>query len=185
MLMECAAESDDELITKYLDGEPLTDEELTRGLIASIKSGAAVPVLCGSAGRNIGLQPLLDAILAYVPSPADRPPVEGTNPETMKPVERKPSEAEPLSALVFKTISDPYVGKLTYFRVFSGVLKSDSHVFNTTRDHDERIGQLYILRGKSQEAATELGAGDSGAGARLQVTGTGGTLSDRPSPIVT
>jgi elongation factor G len=184
MLMECAAESDDDLITKYLDGEPLTDEELTRGLIASVRSGAAVPVLCGSTSRNIGIQPFLDALIAYVPSPADREPVQGTNPRTGKPESRKPSDSEPLGALVFKTISDPYVGKLTYFRVFSGTLRSDSHVFNTTRDHDERIGQLYVLRGKTQEAATEIGAGDIGAVAKLQVTGTGDTLADQQSPIV-
>src|SRR5207249_4442203 len=158
MLMECAAESDDELIEKYLGGEPLTDEELTRGLIAGVKTGAAVPVLCASAGRNIGIQPLLDALIAYVPSPADREPAQGTNPQTGKPETRALSESEPMSALVFKTVSDPYVGKLTYFRVFSGVLKSDSHAFNTTRDHDERVGQLYVLRGKAQEAAAEIGA---------------------------
>ncbi len=184
MLMECAAESDDDLIAKYLDGEPLTDEELTRGLIGSVRSRACVPVLCGSATRNVGVQPLLDALIAYVPSPADRPPAQGTNPETSQPANRKPSEAEPLAALVFKTVSDPYVGKLTYFRVFSGTLRSDSHVFNTSRDHDERIGQLYVLRGKAQEAATEIGAGDIGAVAKLQVTGTGDTLADRQHPIV-
>jgi elongation factor G len=184
MLMECAAESDDELIAKYLDGEPLTDDELTRGLIASMKSGAAVPVLCGSATKNIGIQPFLDALIAYVPSPTDRDASAGTNPQTGKPETRKPDESVPLAALVFKTISDPYVGKLTYFRVFSGTLKSDSHVFNTSRDHDERVGQLYVLRGKTQEAAAEIGAGDIGAVAKLQVSGTGDTLADRQHPIV-
>jgi elongation factor G len=184
MLMECAAESDDELIAKYLDGEPLTDDELTRGLIASLKAGTAVPVLCGSANKNIGVQPFLDALIAYVPSPADRAATTGTNPQTAKEETRKPAESVPLSALVFKTISDPYVGKLTYFRVFSGSLKSDSHVFNTSRDHDERVGQLYVLRGKTQEAAPEIGAGDIGAVAKLQVSGTGDTLADRQHPII-
>lgn len=183
MLMECAAESDDALIEKYLGGEPLTDDELTAGLIASVKSGAAVPVLCGSAARNIGVQPFLDALIAYVPAPSGRAAAQGTNPQTGKAETRRPADTEPLSALVFKTISDPYVGKLTYFRVFSGTLRSDSHAFNTTRDHDERIGQLYVLRGKTQEAATEIGAGDIGAVAKLQVTGTGDTLADRQHPI--
>src|SRR6266702_6182350 len=100
MLMECAAESDDDLIAKYLDGEPLTDEELTRGLIGSVRSRACVPVLCGSATRNVGVQPLLDALIAYVPSPADREPAQGTNPQTGKPETRAPSESEPMSALV-------------------------------------------------------------------------------------
>jgi elongation factor G len=140
--------------------------------------------MCGSATRNIGVQPFLDALIAYVPSPADCAPAQGTNPETSQPATRKPSETEPLAALVFKTVSDPYVGKLTYFRVFSGTLRSDSHVFNTSRDHDERVGQLYVLRGKAQEAATEIGPGDIGAVAKLQVTGTGDTLADRQKPIV-
>jgi elongation factor G len=183
-LMELAAESDDELITKYLDGEPLTDDELVRGLIASVKSGSAVPVLCGSAARNIGIQPLLDALIQYVPSPAETEPARGQNPQSKAEEDRKASESEPLSALVFKTLSDPYVGKLTYFRVYSGVMRSDSHVHNTTKDHDERIGQLFYIRGKAQEPTAEIPAGDLGAVAKLQVTGTSDTLADRAKAIV-
>jgi len=183
-LMEVAAESDDELIEKYLGGDPLTEEELIRGLIASVKAGDAVPVVFGSAARNIGIQPFLDAIIQYLPSPAEAPAAKGKNPQTGKEEERAPKADAPLAALVFKTLSDPYVGKLTYFRVYSGTLRSDSHVFNTSRDHDERVGQLYLIRGKQQEAATEIAAGDIGAVAKLQVTGTGDTLADRAHPIV-
>jgi elongation factor G len=183
-LMEVAAESDDELIEKYLGGDPLTEEELIRGLIASVKAGSAVPVLFGSAARNIGIQPFLDAIIQFLPSPSEAPPAKGKNPQSDKEEERAPTADAPLAALVFKTLSDPYVGKLTYFRVYSGALRSDSHVFNTSRDHDERVGQLYVIRGKQQEAATEIGAGDIGAVAKLQVTGTGDTLADRAHPIV-
>jgi elongation factor G len=183
-LMELAAESDDELITKYLDGEPLTDDELVRGLIASVKSGSAVPVLCGSASRNIGIQPLLDALIQFVSSPAETEPAPGQNPQSKAEEVRKAAESEPLSALVFKTLSDPYVGKLTYFRVYSGVMRSDSHVHNTTKDHDERIGQLFYVRGKAQEPTPEIPAGDMGAVAKLQVTGTSDTLADRAKPIV-
>lgn len=183
-LMEVAAEADDDLITKYLDGEPLTDEELVRGLIATVKSGQTVPVLCGSAARNIGIQPLLDALVAYGPSPAEAEPAKGTNPQTKAEELRKPAESEPLSALVWKTLSDPYVGKLTYFRVYSGVMRSDSHVWNTNKDHDERVGQLFVMRGKTQTAVSEIGAGDIGAVAKLQVTSTSDTLADRARPIV-
>jgi elongation factor G len=183
-LMEVAAESDDDLITKYLDGEPLTDDELVRGLIASVKNGTAVPVLCGSASKGIGIQPLLDALIQYAPSPVEAPAAVGQNPQSKAEETRKASDAEPLAALVFKTLSDPYVGKLTYFRVYSGVLKSDSHAWNATKEHDERIGQLFTVRGKKQEAAAEIGAGDIGAVAKLQVTGTSDTLTDRAKPIV-
>jgi elongation factor G len=183
-LMEVAAEADDELITKYLDGEPLTDDELVRGLIATVKSGRAVPVLCGSAAKNVGIQPLLDALVAYAPSPADAEAAKGTNPQSKAEEARKPSESEPLSALVWKTLSDPYVGKLTYFRVYSGVMRSDSHVWNTTKDHDERVGQLFVVRGKTQTATSEVAAGDIGAVAKLQVTGTSDTLAEKAKPIV-
>jgi elongation factor G len=143
-----------------------------------------VPVLFGSATRNIGIQPLLDAIVQYLPSPAEAPPAKGKHPQTGKEEVREARPDAPLSVLVFKTLSDPYVGKLTYFRVYSGTLRSDAHAHNTTRDHDERVGQLYIMRGKHQEATAEIPAGDIGAVAKLQVTGTGDTLADRAHPIV-
>jgi elongation factor G len=166
-IMECAAEADDDLLEKYLGGEPLTDDELCRGLVAAVKSGNTVPVLFGSATANIGLQPLLDAIVEFAPSAA----------------ESGADESKPMAALVFKTLSDPYVGKLTYFRVYSGVLKSGADVFNSTREHDERLGQLSFLHGKQSEPATEVPAGDIGAVAKLGVTATGDTLCDRGKSI--
>ena len=162
-LMECAAEADDELLEKYLGGEPLTDEELSRGLVAAVKGGGTVPVLFGSATANIGVQPLLDAIADLVPSAA----------------EAGADESKPLAALVFKTLSDPYVGKLTYYRVYNGVLHGGGDVYNTTREHDERPGQLFHLRGKQQEPATEIPAGDIGAVAKLGITATGDTLNEK------
>jgi len=162
-LMECAAEADDELLEKYLGGEPLSDEELCRGLVGAVKAGNTIPVLFGSAGTNIGIQPLLDALVEFAPSAA----------------EAGVEESGQTAALVFKTLSDPYVGKLTYYRVYSGVLKSGADVYNTTREHDERLGQVFYLRGKHQEPATEIPAGDIGAVAKLGVTGTGDTLTER------
>jgi elongation factor G len=162
-LMECAAEADDELLEKYLGGDPLTDEELTRGLIAAVKNGGTVPVLFGSATANIGIQPLLDALIELAPSPA----ATGAD------------ESKPLAAMVFKTLSDPYVGKLSYYRIYSGVLKGGTDVHNTTKDHDERLGQLFFLRGKQQEPAPEVPAGDIAAIAKLGITATGDTLCEK------
>jgi len=163
VLMESAAEADDELLEKYLGGDPLTDEELTRGLIAAVKAGSAVPVLFGSATTNVGVQALMDALVSMAPSAA----------------EAGARESEALAALVFKTLTDPYVGKLTYYRVFSGVLKGGTEVHNVSREQDERLGQLFYLRGKTQEPATEVPAGDIGAVAKLVVTTTGETLGER------
>jgi elongation factor G len=184
ILVEAAAENEDELITKYLEGEELTSEEIARGVAAGIRAGKLGPVFCGSALNNIGAIMLLDEIATAFPSPADVSPQKGLNPQTNAEEERKPSDAEPFSALVFKTLADPYVGKLTYFRVYSGVLKSDSHVFNSTKEIEERVGQIYFLRGKNQEATAEVHAGDIAAVAKLSETGTGDTLCDKAKPIV-
>ncbi|MCL5047141.1 MAG: elongation factor G [Actinobacteria bacterium] len=183
-LVEAAAESDDELTLKYLEGEPLTAEEVRFGLCKGIKAGKIVPVLCGSALKNIGIQPLLDTIVECLPSPADRATVKGVNPKTKAEVERKVTENEPFSALVFKTMADPFVGKLTLFRVFSGSLKSDSQVYNASKGRTERVGQLFIPKGKAQEAVAESSAGDIAAVAKLQETGTGDSLADEANPIV-
>lgn len=183
-LVEAAAENDDELITKYLEGEELTSDEVAKGVAAGIRAGKLVPVFCGSALSNIGTASLLDEITSAFPSPADAEPQKGTNPQTNAAEERKPSDSEAFSALVFKTLADPYVGKLTYFKVYSGVLKSDSHVFNSTKGIEERVGQVYFLRGKNQEATSEVHAGDIGAVAKLSETGTGDTLCDKAKPIV-
>ncbi|MGB9586922.1 MAG: elongation factor G [Armatimonadota bacterium] len=183
-LVEAAAENDDELITKYLEGEELTSEEVAKGVAAGIRAGKLVPIFCGSALSNIGTASLLDEITSSFPSPADAAPQKGVNPQTKAEEERKPSDSEAFSALVFKTLADPYVGKLTYFKVYSGVLKSDSHVFNSTKGIEERVGQVYFLRGKNQEATSEVHAGDIGAVAKLSETGTGDTLCDKAKAIV-
>ncbi len=182
-LIEAAAETDDELTMKYLDGQPLTLEELQKGLRAGVVSGKIVPVLCGSGLKNIGLQPLLDLIRMAAPSPADRPAVRGKNPKTGAEEERQASETAPFSALVFKTMADPYVGKLTLFRVYSGSLASNTAAYNATLGKTERIGQLFLIKGKQQEPVDRVGAGDIAAVAKLQETSTGDTLCDESSPI--
>jgi elongation factor G len=183
-LLEAAAESEDELIVKYLEGAELTEEEIRRGLKARVMAGNVVPVLCGSATANIGIQPLLQAIIAYLPSPAEAGEIVGTNPATGEKETLQPNEMNPLAALAFKTLADPYVGKLTYFRVYSGLMESDSRVFNSRSGQEERIGQLYILRGKTQIPTDRIRAGDIGAVAKLANTSTGDTLCDKGHPIV-
>jgi elongation factor G len=180
-LIEAVAEMDDDLMMKYLDEDNLSDEEITKGVEIGLRTGKFNPVLCGSGSRLIGVETLLDLIVAAVPSPASVDPVVGKNAAGAD-ESRKPSD--PFCALVFKTMADPYVGKLTYFRVFSGSMKSDSHVFNSSKGHEERVGQVYFLRGKSQEATPEVGPGDIGAVAKLSETITGDTLSDKAKVLV-
>jgi elongation factor G len=182
-LIESVAESDDELLMKYLEGEQLTDEEITEGVRASIQSGQLVPVFCGSATKNMGMQMLLDTIVSSFPSPAKSKPAVGTNPRTGEEVTRHAREDEPFSALVFKTMADPYVGKLSLFRVYSGVFRSDSQVYNVNKGTNERIGQLFVVRGKNQEAVDRITAGDIGAVAKLNETTTSDTLADRDQPV--
>ncbi|HID87268.1 MAG TPA: elongation factor G [Anaerolineae bacterium] len=182
-LIEAAAEADDELIMKYLEGEELTLEEIQRGLKIRIKKGALVPILCGSALTNQGIQPCLDALVAYLPSPTEGLEIRATNPATGEEEVLEPNDAAPLTALVFKTMADPYVGKLTYFRVYSGAMESDSRAFNPRAGQEERIGQLYLLRGKEQTPVKRIGAGDIGAVAKLTETRTGDTLCDRDHPL--
>jgi elongation factor G len=182
-LVEAAAETDDELTMKYLDGQPLTSEELTKGLRAGVASGKLVPVLCASGLRNVGIQPLLDIIRLAAPCPADRPPARGKNPKTGADEERPPADSAPFSAFVFKTMADPYVGRLTLFRVYSGTVASNTQVYNSTRGQTERMGQLLVIRGKQQEPVDKVGAGDLGAVAKLQETSTGDTLCDEAHPI--
>src|SRR5579875_812138 len=183
-LIEAVAEADDDLLTKYLEGEELTQEEIRRGLRRGVIGGTIFPVLCTAALVNKAVRPVLDAIVDYAPSPADRGPVTATDPTTNKPVTLAPSEDGPLAAFIFKSTADPYVGKLSYFRVFSGVLRSDSHVWNATRGHEERLGQLYLIRGKSQEPVVQLGPGELGAVAKLQEAGINDTLCTRDHPVV-
>ena len=183
-LVEAVAETDDELLTKYLDGTELTAEELTRGLRTGIASGAVVPVLVAAAAKNIGTAQLLDVLANDFPSPKDRPPIKAKNASTGQEEDVNADPAGPLAALVFKTTADPYVGKLTYLRVYSGVLKGDSSAWNSNKAAAERIGQLFVVRGKAQEPVPQLVAGDIGALAKLAETSTGDTLATKERPLV-
>ncbi len=184
MLMEAAAETDDALLEEYLEGVPLSDEELVHGFHEGLRTGQIVPVLCGSAVQGVGLLPLLQAIIELAPSPAEVPPVVAEDQRNGEPVEIKPDPNAPLTAFVFKTTADPFVGKLTYFRVCSGAFKSDQPVYNANKEREERVGQLFYLRGKTQIATTEVRAGDIGVVAKLQETSTGHTLCDKANPRV-
>ncbi|HEY8464609.1 MAG TPA: elongation factor G [Bacillota bacterium] len=184
MLMDAVAETDDELLVKYLDGQELTAAELLAGARKGTISGKLVPVLAVSALKQIGINSLLDVVTGFMPSPADQGESKGINPVSKAEEVRKPADTEPFSALIFKTMADPFVGKLTIFRVMSGVIRSDSQVYNASQGNTERIGQLYILKGKLQEPVAELGAGDIGAVAKLQGAFTGHTLCDKDKPIV-
>ncbi|MGD0765089.1 MAG: elongation factor G [Dehalococcoidia bacterium] len=183
-LVEAVAETDDDLLTKYLEGEELSQEELTRGLRKGIASGAVVPVLTGAAGRNLGTPLLLDVIAQYFPSPKEAAPITAKNANTGQDEELKADTAGPLAALVFKTTADPYVGKLTYLRVYSGVLKGDSQAWNSNKAAAERIGQLFVVRGKAQEPIAQFVAGDIGALAKLAETSTGDTLASKERPLI-
>ena len=180
-LVEAVAEVNDSLLEKYLGGEELSPEELSDGLRQGVISGKVVPVLVGSALKNIGISLLLDAASSYLPSPKERDvAVIG---DSGKQETTGPSPDGPLAALVFKTTADPYVGKLTYFRVYSGVINSNSQVWNATRGETERIGQLFTLRGKNQEPVAQIRAGDIGGVAKLSVSSTGDTLCSQDKPI--
>ena len=176
-LLEAVAENDEDLMNKYLEGEELSAEEIRKGLALGIASGDVVPVLATSASKSIGVARFLDAIANYFPSPAE------VTVETEDGTELNANPTGPLVAQVFKTTADPYVGKLTYLRVFSGTLKENSHVWNANKKADERVGQLFVVRGKTQEAAPELVAGDIGAVAKLGETVTGDTLTTKESPL--
>ena len=180
-LIESVAEMDDSLMEKYFDEGTLTDEEIAKGLEMGLRAGKVVPVLCGSAMKMVGVDTLLDLIISSVPSPASVPPVKGVNPSG---TEETRAPNDPFCALVFKTMADPYVGKLTYFRVFSGSIRSDSHVYNANKEREERVGQIYFIQGKNQIPTPEIGAGDIGAVAKLQETATGDTLCDKVHPII-
>ncbi|MBI3751907.1 MAG: elongation factor G [Chloroflexi bacterium] len=181
-LLEAAAEADDEVLMKYLDGEEISDPELEACLRKGVKDSILAPVLVGSASTGIGLQALQDAIVRYLPSPADEGPVTAKD-KAGKDVEIAPDPEGPLLVRVFKTSADPFVGRLTYLRVHSGTLRSQAHVWNANRDAEERIGQLLLLHGKEQEAIGELKAGEIGAIAKLTVTATGDTLSTKDKPL--
>jgi elongation factor G len=183
-LIEAAAEGDDDLLMKYLDGEELTDDEVASGLRKSVGDMKVIPLLCGSAMTNRAISPLLDLMVRFFPSPEDISSIKGKNPKTDSEDERPPKADAPFSALVFKTMADPYVGKLTLFRVYSGSLRSDSSTYNSTKGKSERIGQIFISKGKQQEAVDEVVVGDIASCAKLQETGTGDTLCDENNSII-
>jgi len=180
-VVEAVAEIDDRLLEKYLGGEQLSLKELETGLRQAVVTGRVVPILVGSAMQNIGIASLLNAINSYLPSPKEQDVIVAG--DSGKQEIMPPSQDAPLAALVFKTSADPYVGKLTYFRVYHGVIDSNSQVWNATRGEAERIGQLFILRGKTQEPVSRLRAGDIGAVAKLSLTGTGDTLCSQDKPV--
>jgi elongation factor G len=182
-LIENIAEADDALLEKYLDGHSLTDEELMQGLRAGTLGRAFVPVLCGSATGNIGMDRLMDLINDCFPSPLDRGPKVGINPATGDSMERGPAPDEPFSALVFKTIADPYAGRLSIFRVYSGTVRPDGSFYNATKETKERYGQLFKMVGREQEGVPQAGPGEIVAIAKLKETTTGDTLCDESNKI--
>ncbi|MBA3778922.1 MAG: elongation factor G [Chloroflexi bacterium] len=177
-LLEAAAEADDDVLTKYLEGEEVSDAELDACLHRGVRESILAPVVLTSAGKDIGIDGLLDAIVRYLPSPAEEPPVKAQD-RAGSEVEVPPDPAGPLLLQVFKTTADPFVGRLSYFRVYSGTIRSHDHVWNPRHNEEERIGQLLYLRGKDHEPATEVRAGEIGAVAKLVHTETGDSLCSR------
>ncbi len=182
-LVEAVAELDDELTMKYLDGQEIAPDELSRVLIQGVKSGRLVPILPGSALQNVGVDALLDAICQYGPSPLEVPAPEAINASSQQPETIKADESAPLAALVFMTSADPYVGKVTHFRVYSGAISSNSQVWNSSKAQIERVGQLFMFKGKNQEAVAKIIAGDIGAVGKLSATVTGDTLAVKERPV--
>jgi elongation factor G len=183
-LIEAAAEGEDALMEKYFDEETLSQEEILRGLRARIVQGDLVPVLCGSAAMNIGALPLMRAAVQLFPSPLEAAPYAASSPASESEIQLQSDSAGDLAALVFKTMADPYVGKLSFFRVYSGTFESDSRVYNSRTGNEERIGQVYTMRGKEQIPVARVPAGDIGAVAKLGETQTGDTLCDHGVPLL-
>ena len=183
-MIENIVEADDQVMEKYLEGQELTPQEVEETFIKGVKSGLLVPVVCGSATLNIGVPHLMNLIVQGLPAPTERNPFKGKKAGTEEIIERKPQPEAPLSALVFKTVADPFAGKLTLLRVFSGTLKSDSMVYNASKRIKEKFGQLLILEGKKQQPIEMAVAGDILAIPKLKETGTGDTLSAENEPII-
>ena len=183
-LVEHVAEQDDELMEKYLMGEELTSEEIIAGIRKATLANCMVPVCCGTSYRNKGVQKLLDAIVAYMPSPLDIPDMKGVNPETGEEDVRKASDDEPFSALAFKIATDPFVGKLCFFRVYSGTLSAGGPVYNSSKDNTERIGRILQMHANHRHDSDVVYAGDIAAAVGLRNTTTGDTLCDPKHPII-
>jgi elongation factor G len=183
-MIETIVETDDALTMKYLEGTEITPDDLTQGLRRAVLAGKAAPVFCGSSLKNKGVQPLLDAVVAYLPSPEDVPAVRGLHPVSGEEVTRERSDVAPLSALVFKIVTDPYVGRLAYLRVYSGVLEQGGMAYNSTKGKKERIGRLLRMYADRREDIEEVRAGDIAAILGMKDTFTGDTISDPSNPIV-
>ena len=183
-LMEHVAEQDDVLFEKYLNGEELTADEIKKCIRKATIANQMVPVTCGTSYRNKGVQKLLDAIVDYMPAPTDVPPIKGINPDTEEEVERISSDSEPFSALAFKIATDPFVGKLCFFRVYSGSINAGSTVYNSTKDNNERLGRILQMHANHRQDIETVYAGDIAAAVGLKNTTTGDTLCDEKNPVI-
>ena len=183
-LLEACAEQDDELMEKYLGGEEITVEELKKVIRKATIECKMTPVTCGTSYRNKGVQPMLDAVVDFMPAPTDIPPIKGVNPETGEEDHRPSSDSEPFSALAFKIMADPYVGKLAFFRVYSGTLSSGSYVYNSTKGKKERIGRILQMHANHRQELEIVYSGDIAAAVGLKDTTTGDTLCDESAPII-
>lgn len=183
-LIEAIADTDDDIMAKYIEGEEITTTELKQALRRATLAVKMVPVLCGAAFRNKGVQLLLDAVVDYLPAPNDLPPVRGTNPRTGEEEERAADDSQPFSALAFKIATDPYVGKLTYFRVYSGVVRAGSYVYNATKGKKERLARILLMHANHREDVDVARAGDIVAAVGFREVTTGDTLSDEERPVI-
>ncbi|MFV8210582.1 elongation factor G [Streptococcus pluranimalium] len=183
-LVEAVAETDEDLMMKYLEGEEITNEELMEGIRKATINVEFFPVLCGSAFKNKGVQLMLDAVIDYLPSPLDIPAIKGVNPDTDEEEERPASDEEPFAALAFKIMTDPFVGRLTFFRVYSGVLNSGSYVMNTSKGKRERIGRILQMHANSRQEIETVYAGDIAAAVGLKDTTTGDSLTDEKAKVI-
>lgn len=183
-MLEHIAEADDDVMEKYLEGEEITIEEMKKCIRKATINNTMVPVTCGTSYRNKGVQKLLDAIVDYMPSPKDVPAIKGVNPDTEEEVERPSSDEEPFSALAFKIATDPFVGKLCFFRVYSGTIEAGSTVYNSTKDNNERMGRILQMHSNHRQDIEKVYAGDIAAAVGLKNTTTGDTLCDEKHPVI-
>jgi len=183
-LIEAVAETSEELMMKYLEGAEMSEQEIRQGIRRGVIGNKFIPVLCGSAFKNKGVQPLLDCVVDYMPSPLDVPPIKGVHPDTGAEDQRTASDSEPFSALAFKIMADPFVGKLAFFRTYSGVLSAGSYVYNSTKGKKERIGRILQMHANHREDIQEVRSGDIAAAVGLKDTTTGDTLCDEKIPII-
>ncbi|KKT16872.1 MAG: Elongation factor G, partial [Parcubacteria group bacterium GW2011_GWC1_43_61] len=183
-LIEKVVETDDKLMEKYLEGAEVTKEEIKLAMRKAVIANKLVPVFCGSALKNKGVQMMLDGVVEYLPNPLEMPPTKGVAPRTGEEIECHPDENEPFAALAFKIATDPFVGSLTYFRVYSGKLAKGSYVLNSTKDSKERIGRILLMHANDREEIEEIRAGEIGAAVGLKNTTTGDTLSDEKRPVI-